>query len=449
IGYSDLLTREISNQGQISQVKAIGVSGRHLLSLINSIIDMAKVESQELKITNNITSISNIAEASRAILEPIALENTVALEVVDNTSPDTLIEIDEPKIRQIVINLATNALKHSRGTKVSVVFTDTNLSKSPSNQKLDISITVTDDGRGMTQDQLELALQPFQQLEGASSGSGLGLPITKNLAELLGGTLKGEAHPNQGTQFTVEITNIAVADASDKTTNEAALEKIKNKKFLVVDDNAANRNVITDLLASSGITNLTAAASADDAITILDKVDFVICDIQMPIHDGFWFLNEAKKREYNGDILMASAYVDEQVIARTESSNASGLISKPFTAEELMTKILSLSASKDTTKTDSETNQKISSLAEITLSLINLPETSNLQPEVISQFISKLEEINRSKDIGELETFAAEYQELIEKINATAVFQDATENMSFSFITELLNEVANQQKTKT
>jgi signal transduction histidine kinase/DNA-binding NarL/FixJ family response regulator len=449
IGYSDLLTREISNQGQISQVKAIGVSGRHLLSLINSIIDMAKVETQQLKITNNITSISKIAEASRAILEPIALENMVGLEVVDNTSPDTLIEIDEPKVRQIVINLATNALKHSRGSKVSVVFAENKLSKPSPNQKRDISITVTDDGRGMTQDQLELALQPFQQLEGASSGSGLGLPITKSLAELLGGTLKGEAHPNQGTQFTVEITNIAVADASDKTNNEAALEKIKDKKFLVVDDNAANRNVITDLLASSDITNITAAASADDAITILDKVDFVICDIQMPIHDGFWFLNEAKKREYNGDILMASAYVDEQVIARTESSNASGLISKPFTAEELMTKILSLSASKDTTKTDSETNQKISSLAEITLSLINLPETSNLQPEVISQFISKLEEINRSKDIGELETFAAEYQELIEKINATAVFQEATENMSFSFITELLNEVANQQKTKT
>ena len=446
IGYSDLLTRELSNQGQMSQVNAIRVSGRHLLSLIESIIDMAKAETQQLKITNNITSISKVAEASRAILEPIALENTVALEVVDNTSPDTLIEIDEPKIRQIVINLATNAIKHSRGTKVSVVFTDTNLSKSSSNQKLDISITVTDDGRGMTQDQLELALQPFRQLEGASSGSGLGLPITKNLAELLGGSLKGESSPNQGTKFTVEITNIAIAEASEQTANQDAFEKIKNKKFLVVDDNAANRNVITDILASSGIQNLTAAASADDAITILDKVNFVICDIQMPVHDGFWFLDEAKKQEYNGDILMASAYVDEQVIARTELSNASGLISKPFTADELMAKILSVSSSKDTTKIDSETDQKMSSSAEIALSIINLPETSNMQPEVISQFISKLEEINRSKDIGELEAFVAEYQELIENIKATAPFQDAAENMSFSFITELLTEVVNQQK---
>jgi hypothetical protein len=69
-----------------------------------------------------------------------------------------------------------------------------------------------------------------------------------------------------------------------------------------------------------------------------------------------------------------------------------------------------------------------------------------MQPEVISQFISKLEEINRSKDIGELEAFVAEYQELIENIKATAPFQDAAENMSFSFITELLTEVVNQQK---
>jgi CheY-like chemotaxis protein len=204
--------------------------------------------------------------------------------------------------------------------------------------------------------------------------------------------------------------------------------------------------VITDILASSGIQNLTAAASADDAITILDKVNFVICDIQMPVHDGFWFLDEAKKQEYNGDILMASAYVDEQVIARTELSNASGLISKPFTADELMAKILSVSSSKDTTKIDSETDQKMSSSAEIALSIINLPETSNMQPEVISQFMSKLEEINRSKDIGELEAFVAEYQELIENIKATAPFQDAAENMSFSFITELLTEVVNQQK---
>jgi len=446
IGYSDLLTHELSNQGQVRQIKAIGTSGRHLLSLINSIIDMAKVENQQLKITNNITSISKVAEASLAILEPIALENTVSLEVVDNTSPNILIEIDEPKIRQIVINLATNAIKHSRGTNVSVVFTDTKLSKPSSNQKRDISITVTDDGRGMTQEQLELALQPFQQLEGASSGSGLGLPITKSLAELLGGSLKCETSPNQGTQFTVDIKNIAIAEASEQTASEVLLEKIKNKKFLVVDDNAANRIVIKDLLASSGISNLTAAASADDAITKLDKVDFVICDIQMPVHDGFWFLDEAKKHGFKGDILMASAYVDEQVIARTELSYASSLISKPFTAEELKTKIISVIYSKDTTKIDSEKNQKISSLSEISLSLINLPKSRNVQHEVISQFLSKLEEINRSKDIGELEDFVAEYQELIENIKATVLFQDATENMSFSFITELLTEVVSQQK---
>lgn len=446
IGYSDLLTHELSNQGQVRQIKAIGTSGRHLLSLINSIIDMAKVENQQLKITNNITSISKVAEASLAILEPIALENTISLEVVDNTSPNILIEIDEPKIRQIVINLATNAIKHSRGTNVSVVFTDTKLSKPSSNQKRDISITVTDDGRGMTQEQLELALQPFQQLEGASSGSGLGLPITKSLAELLGGSLKCETSPNQGTQFTVDIKNIAIAEASEQTASEVLLEKIKNKKFLVVDDNAANRIVIKDLLASSGISNLTAAASADDAITKLDKVDFVICDIQMPVHDGFWFLDEAKKHGFKGDILMASAYVDEQVIARTELSYASSLISKPFTAEELKTKIISVIYSKDTTKIDSEKNQKISSLSEIALSLINLPKSRNVQHEVISQFLSKLEEINRSKDIGELEDFVAEYQELIENIKATVLFQDATENMSFSFITELLTEVVSQQK---
>ena len=446
IGYSDLLTHELSNQGQVRQIKAIGTSGRHLLSLINSIIDMAKVENQQLKITNNITSISKVAEASLAILEPIALENTVSLEVVDNTSPNILIEIDEPKIRQIVINLATNAIKHSRGTNVSVVFTDTKLSKPSSNQKRDISITVTDDGRGMTQEQLELALQPFQQLEGASSGSGLGLPITKSLAELLGGSLKCETSPNQGTQFTVDIKNIAIAEASEQTASEVLLEKIKNKKFLVVDDNAANRIVIKDLLASSGISNLTAAASADDAITKLDKVDFVICDIQMPVHDGFWFLDEANKHGFKGDILMASAYVDEQVIARTELSYASSLISKPFTAEELKTKIISVIYSKDTTKIDSEKNQKISSLSEISLSLINLPKSRNVQHEVISQFLSKLEEINRSKDIGELEDFVAEYQELIENIKATVLFQDATENMSFSFITELLTEVVSQQK---
>jgi len=178
----------------------INVSGQHLLQLINDILDLAKVETGELKMDTSDYPIVDTLEQLRRISAPHADKEGVSVKI-EPVSHDLLVTADPLRLRQILMNLVSNALKFTeKGGVVSVGVED---------RTGTLSIAVTDSGIGMTPDQVQDALKPFRQIDNSVSrqfeGSGLGLPLSKSLTEELGGSLVVNSEPGRGTTVTVTL----------------------------------------------------------------------------------------------------------------------------------------------------------------------------------------------------------------------------------------------------
>ena len=288
IGMASLLRDTGLDERQMDFVHTIETSGDALLSIINDVLDYSKIEAGRIELESAPFDLRQCIEDALDLFAAKATEKN--LELISRARPDVpgVILGDATRLRQVVVNLVGNALKFTTAGEV-VVSIEVTAAESDGAQM--ITIAVRDTGIGIPADRMDRLFQPFSQVDSSTTrkygGSGLGLAISRRLAEAMGGKMWVDSVAGQGSTFSFTIK--ACAEPSTVQPHwQSAPEKFAGKRILVVDDNAAARDWLTDQISAWGA-HITAADSGAAALAYLqgtEPCDVVLIDRAMPGLDG-------------------------------------------------------------------------------------------------------------------------------------------------------------------
>ena len=319
LGFSEILLSSKLDSGQKSYLKTIYSSGQILLTLIDDILDLSKVESGRLELQHNTVNIEAIlSEIQDLLFRKIREKNIDLRKEVTANIPDKLV-MDTVRIRQILINLVGNAVKftHKGYVKISAYGNYADKDKTRFNLYIDIE----DTGIGIPKDQQTRIFESFRQQEGQNSctygGTGLGLTITKKLTEMMNGNISLQSNLGKGSLFKVYLPDLEVVDEPNIIQNITELESIKNIEFepaalLLVEDVDYNRALIKGFLKNSKITILE-AENSEQTFNILNKYksDLILMDLKLPGKNGYEITKLIKqdKRFQNLPVIALTASV--------------------------------------------------------------------------------------------------------------------------------------------
>lgn len=302
IGFASLLLETEMNDEQTDFAETIRNSGDTLLAIINDILDFSKIEAghEELELVS--FDLKTELRQLFDITSPTATEKNLTQTLNYETSVSSFVIGDPGKVRQVVLNLVSNALKFTKKGGVTInVSRPTNASAASM-----ICISVTDTGIGIKPETQDRLFQPFVQADTSTrrkyGGTGLGLVISKRLAEMMGGDIQIESIEGQGATFhftaSLEASIEQELEVNEPTPNVQHVENLEDVKFLVVEDNLGNQKLILGMLKKLGLTADT-ARNGIEALDLYSKTsyDLIFMDCQMPGMDGFEAAEEIRKKE--------------------------------------------------------------------------------------------------------------------------------------------------------
>ena len=326
VGFSTLLERDADNPEAVrSYTCKIATSSRHLLGLINDVLDMSKIESGKVELSLGELRLRDVIESVEAMMRPQTDAKHQTFTVETKGDMGQLLVGDEGRLRQIVTNLASNAMKYTPDGGSILLRVEADAAREGLAQP--VRLTVQDDGIGMSPAFRATVFEPFSREESSLTnkvqGTGLGMAITKSLVDLMGGSIAVESAPNEGSTFTVELDlpvvtegcggeapgearavgagdtahDSAATDAADAGAEGAMSDgALAGKRFLVAEDNDLNAEIISALLDMRGATceiaKNGAAAVERFAQSTPGEFAMVFMDVQMPEVDG----HEATRR---------------------------------------------------------------------------------------------------------------------------------------------------------
>lgn len=356
IGMINQLNKENISPQQLKYVENAQTASDHLLSIINNILDLSKIEAGEFKLELKDTCVRTLINDSIKILENQISEKNLSHELTISPKINEYLVIDKSRFRQILINIIGNAIKFTEKGKITI---DCSLIKSTLTTQT-IQISIKDTGIGMDASFLDKIFTKFNQEDISSSrrygGSGLGMIISKQIIGIMNGKIAIESEKNIGTEVTIELTfpiseNTSIPEKSNLKANFLT----KDTKILVVEDNEMNRLVVNNFL-SPYTENITEAENGNQAVDLLSKSNFdiVLMDLQMPFMDGI----EATKIIRNElqlkiPIIGVSANAFQSEIEKCIENGMDDYITKPFKEEKLLEKINKL-LEKNNTKLTNE-----------------------------------------------------------------------------------------------
>lgn len=334
IGYSELALKTELSVKQRDYVQKIDYSSRNLLGILNDILDVSKIEAGKIDIEHIPFNLEEVfMEVSNILAIRASKKGLEYIHHIDKEVPYKLIG-DPQRIRQILLNLTGNALKFTERGQISLIAT---LDKT-SNDCCMISFSVKDTGIGISDENLGKLFKAFSQVDESDSrvhgGTGLGLNISKNLAEMMGGTLTVKSEVGKGSEFIFTIRLEKQTSSSERLL--AIPTEVLNYRILVVDDNELARFLIEEQLNEMGF-RVTSVSGGEEAIHALrseksDPYGIVIMDWLMPEIDGI----ETTKRIQNDPaivsiplVLMISAHMKEDIIERAEHIGIKTFVVKP------------------------------------------------------------------------------------------------------------------------
>ena len=347
IGYSELLGSIVKERKQVDYLNAIKTSGRALLTLINDILDLSKIESGKLELDYSYTHTRSFFQEFENIISGKLKEKGLryVLDIADDVPP--LIYIDETRLRQIILNLAGNAVKFTHDGEVGIrvfINQEDDIRAEIIEDVTDIVIEVYDTGIGIATEHQKEIFESFVQVKGKGSigGTGLGLAISGRLAALMNGRIELESEPGKGSIFTVYLPRIKVdwTEIHDMEERQVDFQSVgfKNDVILVVDDVEYNRTYISDALSHTSLKVLQ-ATNGTEALNMLEKFkpSLIISDIRMPGMDGFQLLDALKSSEKLKAIPVVaySASVMKQQMDKIKNSMFEGFLIKPLRLEKL------------------------------------------------------------------------------------------------------------------
>ncbi len=301
LGFAQLLTMNGKEPLTVRQERQIGQivrSGKHLLALIEDVLDLSKIETGNVRLSLERVRLQPVLEQVRAELQILAGEAGIALEV---GYPDSLPDVraDQVRLVQVLMNLGSNAIKYNRAGGNVVVAVDAAGSGH-------VRISVADTGPGIAPERLAELFQPFNRLgaeTGPIQGSGIGLSIAKKLVELMAGSIQVESVLGAGSTFIVELPAMAEAQAAGE--RGSALARLPGLRpgfsMLYVEDNPSNIRLMEELVETLGNVRLVTAADARSGLDLARarRPDLIVLDINLPGMNGLEMLAQLKAQPAN------------------------------------------------------------------------------------------------------------------------------------------------------
>jgi PAS domain S-box-containing protein len=337
IGFTEIMEEEELDKKQKKYLESIKIAGNSLLSLINDILDISKIESDAYVINNEFLDINVLTVEIKALFKETLMQKNIDFKI-EIKDIDFLIYFDMDILRRILINLINNAIKFTDKGYIRLEINAENIDRSQN--KRDINILVEDTGTGIAEDMQEKIFEPFTQLENHKNqtGTGLGLTITKKLVEELDGQINLKSEENKGSKFYLFFPARKIREDKIVSTNKFSDEKIKDLKVLVVDDEELNRELLRLKLEKRGII----VVEADNGKTAYQEFckespDIILMDLKMPDEDGYSALKRIKRHNNKLDskiIALSAAATFEEKTKATEAG-FDDFVAKPITKAKL------------------------------------------------------------------------------------------------------------------
>jgi CHASE2 domain-containing sensor protein/nitrogen-specific signal transduction histidine kinase/DNA-binding NarL/FixJ family response regulator len=336
-------------------VSIIYQCGSHLLTLINDILDLSKIEARKLELVISSVNLSSLLHGVTQICGIRAEQKGISFNVLISDRLPQAIEGDEKRLRQVLINLLGNAIKFTDngGVTFKVELLENN-QQSAESSLAKIRFQIEDTGVGMSPDHIEKIFLPFEQvgeLGQRSEGTGLGLTISQRIAALMGSEIQVKSFPGEGSVFWLDVTVPALL--SDNWHLEERVSKQEKiiglqgnaPNILIVDDDANHRLILTSLLQEIGCHVLEASDGKQGLQLVAEsQPDIILLDLAMPNMDGFEFMIQMQENPQTSNIpiIVSTANVFEENRQQSLQAGAAAFIPKPFQRDELLNALRSL-----------------------------------------------------------------------------------------------------------
>lgn len=352
LGYAQLMEEELKDQNlpkTKDHLEKLQQSGNLLLSIINNVLDMARIESGRMEVDESYTRIEDVLRSLYVVFDAEAKKKKIALEFTMNVQ-HTHVQADVTKVKEILVNIMSNAMKYTpAGGSVTV-----NVDELPCDEPgyMMVRTRVRDTGIGMSQEYLSHIFEAFtREQNGAKSkiqGTGLGMSIVKKYVDLLDGTIDVESELGKGSTFTVtlkhKISDERSYDKQPLETPEASAESLKGRKLLLAEDNDLNAEIAVAILECAGLET----ERVEDGIQCVDRIakvpagsyDAILMDIQMPRMNGYKATQEIRhmsdpdKAGIPIIAMTANAFEEDKKAAIAAGMNAH--IAKPIEVDQLL-----------------------------------------------------------------------------------------------------------------
>ena len=351
MGFSSLLSPDLETEELKSYISIINNGGKQLLNIINDIIDIAKIESNQINISFSECRINKqlkeIYNANKELISEIKGDSIEISLHLDNKDDDFTLITDPTRFNQIVSNLVNNAIKFTEAGKIEFGYSIN--SKLANNDE--ILFFVKDNGIGIPKEKQELIFERFRQVDDSFNkkygGTGLGLAITKSLVDSLGGRIWVESETGKGSTFYFTLPGKIVHFTSEEYKSPEIKQDVNWKKItiLIAEDEPSNYYVLEILLEETG-TKLLWAKDGEEAVRLfkehIDEINIVLMDIQMPHMNGLEATKIIKKIKSDVPVLAQTAYALDGDMEKFLNEGCDDYISKPIDSDILIGKIRNL-----------------------------------------------------------------------------------------------------------
>ena len=356
-GLTNMLLEENPKPDQIPHLKSLKFSGDYLLTFINDILQINKIEANKVELDPEIFNLKHKIENVVAALNNSAMDNNIIMHTnYDKALPETFLG-DQLKLSQILINLIGNSIKFTKDGDIWINVTKTK----QVGEIIDLKIEVKDNGIGITKEKQESMFESFSQgsvqINRKYGGTGLGLSIVKGLVDILKGKIYLKSELGKGTSFFIEIPLQETAKKVQVESNQYQKDfnelDVKGVNILVVEDNKINQMITKKILTKMGL-NCELVDNGEDAVKLVKENDYkiVLMDIHMPGISGIEATKQIRAFNKSQVIFALTAVTIEDKMQEFEEAGFNDLISKPFKQEDLVKKLYSVLAEnkeKDTT----------------------------------------------------------------------------------------------------
>jgi CheY-like chemotaxis protein len=356
LGYSELMFEECTTQATRERLGIIKRNGEHLLSVINDILDLSKIEADRVVPERIPTSPIDLVADVRAVVQRAADSRGLSLEFVQQGGIPQSIQTDPTRLRQILVNLLSNAIKFTERGSVRLTFRLTE-ARSDAPRML---FEITDTGIGLTEEQIAKLFRPFVQADSSTTrkfgGTGLGLTISKRLANMLGGDISVRSQPGIGSTFSVTAetgplagvlmlapATTVPAEAASRSEGAPAARPVMRLtgRVLLAEDGPDNQALISTLIRKYGIEVViagdgqTAMKLALESSAQKRPFDLILMDMQMPEMDGYQATAELRRAGYDRPIVSLTAHAMAEDREKCLRTGCNDHLTKPVSRDEL------------------------------------------------------------------------------------------------------------------